>query len=175
MRRSDLNHQNTRARSSSRDDSIMPYVAALIISAALSLPLALALVGSPLTQGVSFAACLVCGALAVYTSRRFSSVIIVGLILTFVLSYLKDPTSAAIIIGAVLLSGVFSAAVAAARGIKILFVVLSPIVAFSASFALTGSIAAFAAPCLRHSKLFPRRGIHTLMACAIAVPRIRIT
>ncbi len=105
-----------------------------------SLPLPLAATGSSLTPGVSWAVCLVCAALTVFTSRKFSSVVLVSLAFTFVISSLGDPTPVAIIFGAILACGLYAAAVAAAKRIHILFLISAPLISVALTYMLTSSL-----------------------------------
>lgn len=131
---------NTRTAKRTDEREFVSYFVMTLSIILFSLPVPLSVAGSPITKGVCWAVCLVCAALTVFTSRKFSVVILVSLALTFILSYLGDPTLVAVILGTVFFCGLYSASVASAKGAHILFVVFSPILASAASYALTGSV-----------------------------------
>ena len=111
-----------------------------LLTVLLSLTLPLASTGSSLTKTVAWVACLACAAMAVYTSRRFSSVVIVSLALTFIISYVGDPTPVAILLGSVIACGIYGAAVAAARRVHVLFLVCAPLLSVAVTYMMTSSI-----------------------------------
>ena len=131
---------NTHTSQRTGEKELVSYAVMTLSVILLSLPVPLSLSGSPIAKGISWATCLVCAALTVFASRRFSSVILVSLVLTFFISYLGDPTIAAAILGTVFFCGLYSASLAAAKGAHLIFVISAPILASGAALALTGSI-----------------------------------
>ena len=105
---------------------------------ALALPLSTTV--TPLSDFLFWSICLVFGILVLLTSKRFSSIIILGLTLTFFASYTGSAASVALIVGTVSACGVYSALTAQAHKWEISLLVLIPAVAFGSAFALTGNV-----------------------------------
>lgn len=141
-------YSNTRstARGKRDENMLLSYTVMALAIVILSLPLPLAAIGSTLTKGVAWASCLVSAALTVFTSRRFSSVILVSFVFTFFISSLGDPTAVAIVYGAVISAGIFSAAIAEAKRIHLVFLISAPVIASLLSYVITDSIAVALAP-----------------------------
>ena len=128
------------ARTRKSDNELVSYTVMSLVLILFSLPMPLASVGSTLTRGTSWAVCLVCAALTIFTSRRFSSVVLISLLFTFVISSIGDPTVVAIIFGAILSCGLYAAAVAAANKIHIFFLISPPVISVILTYAVTSSV-----------------------------------
>ena len=105
---------------------------------ALALPLSATV--TPFNDFIFWIICLVFGILVLLTSKRFSSIIILALTLTFFASYTGSAASVALTVGTVSACGVYSALIAQARKWQIVLPVLIPAVSFASAFALTGDV-----------------------------------
>lgn len=116
------------------------YVCMAVIIPILSLILPLSLSGSPTLTAMSWVACVVCAALLVILVKRFGSVVICAIALTFALSALNDPVPIAVILGIILVSGLYSAAVASADKLRLVFLLCAPLLSVALAYAFTRSI-----------------------------------
>ena len=143
---------------------------------ALALPLSTTV--TPISDFLFWSICLVFGILVLLTSKRFSSIIILGLTLTFFASYTGSAAFVALIIGTVSACGVYSALAAQARKWQISLLVLIPTVTFASAFALTGdlimalsSLAIFL-PSLAMGSVIRRGGRASAIACFATVATV---
>ena len=106
----------------------------------LSLTAPLLLSGSTYTTPVAWAACAVCAVLVILISKNFFTIFQIALIYMFAISYLGDPVSLAVIMGAILASGLYSAAVAAANRSHIFFLIVAPLLPIAVIYLVTGEL-----------------------------------
>ena len=92
------------------------------------------------TEALSWIICLVFGILTLMTSRKFSTIIILSLTLTFFVSYTGSSASVALVVGTISACGIYSALVANARKWQIAFLAFIPAVAFASAYALSSDI-----------------------------------
>jgi hypothetical protein len=76
----------------------------------------------------------------VFTSRTLSSVLLVSLAFTFVFSSSGNPILLAIVFGAIVSSGLYSAAIAAAKKVHIVFLVSAPLLTLAAVYMFTSDL-----------------------------------
>lgn len=129
------------ARSKRYGNSLISYAVMAVLVVFFSLTLPLAVIGSSLTKGVAWVACLACAGMVVFTSRQFSSVLLVSLVFTFVISSLGEPTLPAIVFGVIMSSGIYSAAIAAAKKMHIAFIISAPLLTLAVAYVFTSDIA----------------------------------
>ena len=111
-----------------------------VIIPILSLILPLSLSDSAFVTAIAWIACAISAALLMLMVRSFGAIAICVLAITFSLSYLKDPVPVAVVLGTVLVSGLYSTAVAAAEKRHLVFVICAPLLSAALTFALTQSI-----------------------------------
>ncbi len=124
------------------DDGLsMPHAIFLsLISALFSLALPFSMIDSQLSEGIFWIVCLAFGILVILTSKKFSSVLILSLVMTFVNSYTGSPAVIALVVGTVAACGIYSALVSAARSWQIGLLALTPAISFAVTLALTSDV-----------------------------------
>ncbi len=120
--------------------TMISYVCMAIIIPILSLILPLSLTGSTAIVPVAWVACMIASALLMLLVKSFGGIAICALAITFFLSYLKDPVPVVVILGTVLISGIYSAATAAAEKKNLALVIGTPLLSAALAFAVTQSI-----------------------------------
>ena len=129
------NSNNTR-----NTDAIPSYACMAVIIPLLSLVLPLSLSGSVAVTAIAWVACAISAAILILLVKSFGAIAICALALTFFLSSLGTPIPVSITLGAVLVSGLYSAAVAAAQKRHIPFVICAPLLSAALAYAMTRSI-----------------------------------
>lgn len=102
---------------------------------ALALPLSAII--SPATDILSWIICIVFGVWIMMTSRKFSSIVILGFVVTFFASYTGSASSVALVIGAVSACGIYSAIASASRGWQLSLLALIPALTLALTYAFT--------------------------------------
>ena len=123
----------------SENDSLA-YAIMVVATLLLSLTAPLLLSGSTYTMPVAWVSCATCAVLVILTSKNFFTIFQIALIYMFAISYLGDPVSLAIVMGTVLASGLYSAAVAAADRSHIFFLVIAPLLPIAVIYLITGEL-----------------------------------
>lgn len=132
--------------------------------------------GNGATVYVSWFACMLSAVLIFFTSRKFSSVIILGAVFTFLISYTGAPTLTAMVLGFVFVSGIFSAFVSSANKQRLAFILLLPVLSYAASLVITSNpisslLSLAPIPAALAMGLATRRGLNrnSAIACFAAV------
>jgi hypothetical protein len=129
---------------STRDNADgISYVNVMLLSflaSLLSLALPFSLVDTAASAPISWIVCITAGILLILASKKFSSIIVLALVFTFVMSYAESPMAIALVIGTVAACGIYSAIVSAARGRQIPLLLIAPAVSCAVTFFLTASL-----------------------------------
>ena len=120
--------------------SIPSFACMAVIIPILSLSLPLSLSGSTAITAIAWVACVISAAMLILLMRSFGAVAICALAITFSLSYLGDPVPIALVLGAIMTCGVYSAAVASATRRHATFVICAPLLSAALAYAMTASI-----------------------------------
>ncbi len=120
--------------------TVISYVCMAMIIPILSLILPLSLTGSKIIVPVAWVTCMIASALLVLLVKSFGGIAICTLAISFSLSYLKDPVPVVVVLGTVLVAGLYSAATAAAEKKNIALVIGTPFLSAALTFAVTQSI-----------------------------------
>ncbi len=120
--------------------SMLSYVCMAVIIPILSLVLPLSLSGSTAVTAVAWAACAISVAVLILLMKSFVAIAVCALAITFSLSYLGDPVPVALVLGTVLVSGLYSAAVAAAEKQHFAFIACAPLLSAALAYAMTKSL-----------------------------------
>ena len=133
------NEADERTRAQGIDSPVLHIIFALAVSL-LSASLPLAIANNSATLPLSWASCIIAGIAIFVTSRRFLSIMLTVLAMSFILSYTGSPTSIAAILGTVMACGIYCSAAASAKKTNILFLFAAPLLSLSLTYALTLSL-----------------------------------
>ena len=103
----------------------------------LAIPSSLSATLTLTADAISWGVCLAFGILVLMNTRKFSTIIIVGLALTFFYSLMGSVTMLALVVGAVSACGAYSALASSVRKWQTALLLLTPAIAFSATYLIT--------------------------------------
>ena len=110
-----------------------------LMSVLFALMLPLSAIISPATDFLSWIVCIVFGVWIMVTSRKFSSVILLGFAVTFFASYTGSAASVALVLGIVSACGMYSALISSAKGKQIILPILIPAITLAGTYVITAS------------------------------------
>lgn len=135
------NHSNTFDAYASQDGfSTKQSIVLSLVTILFALAMPLNMVMLPMSEFISWIVCLAFGILVVISTRKFSTVVILSLALTFFASYTGSAASVALVVGTISACGIYSALAAELRKGYISLLAIIPIVAFASTYALTSEI-----------------------------------
>ena len=120
--------------------ALSSYACMAVIIPILSLTLPLSLSGSVAATVLAWIAFAISAAILILLVKSFGSIAICALALTFFLSFLGTPIPIATVLGTVLVSGIYSASVAAAQRCHLPFVICAPLLSAALAYSMTASI-----------------------------------